>query len=47
MQKLDLTKWLKMVWDAVSEQDEVERDRLLLAADMFLREEDQDQQEAA
>jgi hypothetical protein len=37
MQNLDLTKWLEMVWQALSEPDEVKRNRLLRAADMFLQ----------
>ena len=42
MQNLDLTKWLEMVWGALDEQDELKRDRLLHAADMFLQDENQD-----
>jgi hypothetical protein len=37
MQNLDLTKWLDMVWQALNEPDEVKRNRLLRAADMFLQ----------
>jgi hypothetical protein len=37
MQNPDLTKWLEMVWEALAEQDELERDRLLHAADAFLQ----------
>jgi hypothetical protein len=37
MQNLDLTKWLQMVWDALDEQDELKRDHLLNAADIFLQ----------
>jgi hypothetical protein len=37
MQNLDLTKWLAMVWQALNEPDEVKRNRLLRAADMFLQ----------
>jgi hypothetical protein len=37
MKKLDLTKWLRIVWDALAEQDEVKRDSMLLAADRFLK----------
>lgn len=36
MQNPDLTRWLEMVWDALAEQDELKRDRLLRAADAFL-----------
>jgi hypothetical protein len=42
MQNQDLTKWLEMVWGALDEQDELKRDRLLHAADMFLQDENQD-----
>jgi len=38
MENIDLTKWLQMVWDALTEQDEGKRDRLLQSADLFLRE---------
>ena len=38
MKNLDLTKWLQMVWDALTEQDEGNRDRLLQSADIFRRE---------
>jgi hypothetical protein len=42
MQNPDLTKWLEMVWDALNEQDEMRRDHLLHAADMFLQDENQE-----
>jgi hypothetical protein len=42
MQNLDLTKWLEMVWDAPKAQDEVTRNHLLHAADMFLQDENQE-----
>jgi hypothetical protein len=37
MKNLDLTKWLRIVWDALAEQDEVKRDSMLRAADRFLK----------
>jgi hypothetical protein len=37
MQSPDLTTWLEMVWDALSEQDALKRNDLLRAADAFLR----------
>jgi hypothetical protein len=37
MQNPDLTRWLEMVWDALSEQDALKRDDLLRAADIFLQ----------
>jgi hypothetical protein len=37
MQNSDLTRWLEMVWDALSEQDALKRDDLLRAADVFLQ----------
>lgn len=37
MQKLDLTKWLEMVWDALKQQDELRRNHLLRVADGFLQ----------
>jgi hypothetical protein len=42
MQNLDLTKWLEMVWDALDEQDELKRDHLLNAADIFLQSDTQE-----
>jgi hypothetical protein len=42
MQNLDLTKWLEMVWGALKAQDEVTRNHLLHAADMFLQDENQE-----
>jgi len=36
MNHLELTKWLLKVRDALAEQDEVRRNRMLLAADRFL-----------
>jgi hypothetical protein len=42
MQNLDLTKWLEMVWDALDEQDELKRDYLLNAADIFLQSDTQE-----
>jgi hypothetical protein len=41
MQKLDLTKWLEMVWRALKEPDKLKRNRLLRAADKFLQEHDE------
>jgi hypothetical protein len=37
MHNLDLTRWLLKVRDALAEQDKAKRDRLLRAADGFLR----------
>jgi hypothetical protein len=37
MQSSDLTRWLEMVWDALSEPDALRRDDLLRAADVFLQ----------
>lgn len=37
MQNSDLTRWLEMVWGALSEQDALKRDDLLRAADVFLQ----------
>jgi hypothetical protein len=37
MQNKDLTKWLRMVWDALAEQDESRRNTMLRRADMFLK----------
>lgn len=37
MKTLDLTRWLLKVRDALAEQDEAKRNRMLLAADKFLR----------
>jgi hypothetical protein len=37
MENLDLAKWLEMVWEALSEQDDVKRDDLLQAAEEFLQ----------
>jgi len=34
----NLTDWLEMVWNALNEPDEVKRDQLLRAADVFLQE---------
>jgi hypothetical protein len=42
MQNLDLTKWLEMVWDALKAQDEVTRNHLLHAADLYLQDENQE-----
>jgi len=42
MQNLDLTRWLEMVWDALKAQDEVTRNHLLHAADLFLQDENQE-----
>jgi len=42
MQNMDLTRWLEMVWDALDEQDELKRDHLLNAADMFLQSDTQE-----
>ena len=33
----NLTRWLEMVWDALNEEDERKRERLLHAAETFLR----------
>jgi len=35
---MDLTQWLQMVWDALTEQDRLKRDRSLRSADMLVRE---------
>ena len=37
MKTLDLTRWLLKVRDALAEQDEAKRNRMLRAADKFLR----------
>jgi hypothetical protein len=37
MENLDLAKWLEMVWEALSEQDDMKRDDLLQAAEEFLQ----------
>jgi len=37
MNNLDLTRWLLKVRDALAEEDEAKRNRMLCAADMFLR----------
>jgi hypothetical protein len=37
MKTLDLTRWLLKVRDALAEQDEAKRNRMLLTADKFLR----------
>jgi hypothetical protein len=37
MQTPDLTRWLEMVWDALSEPDGFKRDHLLRSADVFLQ----------
>jgi len=42
MEHLDLAKWLEMVWEALSEQDDVKRDDLLQAAEEFLQTESQE-----
>jgi hypothetical protein len=42
MQNLDLTKWLEMVWHALTEPDEMKRGTLLHAAQVFLQEENQE-----
>jgi hypothetical protein len=42
MQNLDLARWLEMVWDALKAQDEVTRNHLLHAADLFLQDENQE-----
>jgi hypothetical protein len=42
MENLDLAKWLEMVWEALSEQDDVKRDDLLQAAEEFLQTESQE-----
>jgi len=42
MQNPDLTKWLEMVWDALAEQDQLERNRLLHAAASFLQSDNQE-----
>jgi len=42
MQNLDLTKWLEMVWEALKPQDEVTRNHLLHAADLYLQDENQE-----
>ena len=42
MQNLDLTRWLEMVWDALDEQDELKRDHLMNAADIFLQSDTQE-----
>jgi hypothetical protein len=35
MENLVLTRWLQMVWDALAEQDQAKRDRLLQGAGML------------
>jgi hypothetical protein len=42
MENLDLAKWLEMVWEALSEQDDMKRDDLLQAAEEFLQTESQE-----
>jgi hypothetical protein len=42
MQNPDLTRWLEMVWDALNEPDELQRDHLLNAADAFLQSDNQE-----
>ena len=42
MENLDLAKWLEMVWQALSEQDDVKRGNLLQAAEEFLQTEGQE-----
>lgn len=42
MQNPDLTRWLEMVWDALNEPDELQRDHLLHAADAFLQSDNQE-----
>lgn len=37
MRNLDLTQWLEIVRDALAEEDEVKRNGLLRAAEMFLK----------
>jgi hypothetical protein len=39
MQNLNLTRWLKMVREALKEKDDARRDHLLRAADEFLQNE--------
>lgn len=46
MENLNLTNWLEMVWNALNEPDEVKRDQLLRAADVFLQEDDADDEPA-
>ena len=46
MKSPELTRWLEIVWDALNEHDELERNRLLQAADAFLQTEN-DQAETA
>jgi hypothetical protein len=41
-QTIDLTKWLDLVWKALSEQDKVKRGQLLYAAETLLREDNQE-----
>lgn len=47
MENLNLTDWLEMVWNALNEPDEVKRDQLLRAADVFLQEDDAEDDEPA
>ncbi len=42
MENLEVAKWLEMVWEALSEQDDVKRDDLLQAAEEFLQTESQE-----
>jgi hypothetical protein len=42
MQNLDLTRWSGMVWEALDEQEDLKRDHLLNAADVFLQSETQE-----
>ena len=41
MKNLELTRWLRLVWDALSEEDEVQRNDMLQNAAVFLNEGDQ------
>jgi hypothetical protein len=47
MENLNLTDWPEMVWDALNETDELKRDQLLHAADVFLQEDDAEDDEPA
>ncbi len=37
MNNLKLTKWLQIVWDALREQDDLKRSRMLRVADRLLK----------
>ena len=41
MKNLELTRWLKLVWDALAEKDEVKRNDMLQNATVFLNEGDE------